>query len=92
MARTLSALLISYILVSAPGPKYALPSLTGYNGHDSEATKPRAPAYSLRVRNKNIEKYAGPGPAAYLPASKQTRIGNDGTPAYSLSDRHKDRE
>lgn len=37
-------------VVTAPGPKYALPSLTGYDGHDPEGNKSRAPAYSLRVR------------------------------------------
>lgn len=36
--------------LTAPGPKYALPTLTGYDGHDPEATKNRAPAYSLRIR------------------------------------------
>ncbi|XP_067949505.1 ciliary microtubule associated protein 1A-like [Watersipora subatra] len=75
---------------NTPGPKYALPTLTGYDGHDPEANKTRAPAYSLRLRLRDGNKVNSPGPAAYFPLAKQTKFGNDGSPAYSLANRHKE--
>lgn len=43
-----------------PGPAFALPSLTGYEGHD--ISKNRAPAFSLGLRTHVKGNYSTPGP------------------------------
>ncbi|XP_063786511.1 ciliary microtubule associated protein 1A-like [Pseudophryne corroboree] len=52
-------------MYNSPGPKYALPGNTGYDGHDP--TRKRSPAYTFgaqSTRERSCET-PGPGPAAY---------------------------
>ncbi|KAL7878555.1 hypothetical protein AOLI_G00095290 [Acnodon oligacanthus] len=71
----------------SPGPKYALPSVTGLNCHDPRKWK--APAFSFGARHRQFSSSCSPGPG-YLVPSNITRAGRDGTPAYSLYSRPKD--
>uniref|UniRef100_A0A665UVI0 Outer dense fiber protein 3-like n=1 Tax=Echeneis naucrates TaxID=173247 RepID=A0A665UVI0_ECHNA len=105
-------------LYGSPGPKYALPGLTGtaniaihpfsplaplsallltlsafvsfdkgINKHDP--TKYKAPQFSLGKVHKQISSDCSPGPR-YLVPSNITRVGHDGTPAFSLHSRPKE--
>ncbi|XP_039989455.1 outer dense fiber protein 3-B isoform X2 [Xiphias gladius] len=88
-------------LYGSPGPKYALPGLTGFNKHDP--TKYKAPMFSFGKRHEQASSYCSPGPR-YLIPSNITSAGRDGqyspehsgksifhsAPAYSLSGRSKD--
>ncbi|CDQ89464.1 unnamed protein product [Oncorhynchus mykiss] len=74
-------------LYSSPGPKYALPGATGLNYHDPRKLK--APAFSFGTRHRQFSSDCSPGPG-YLVPSNITRIGRDGTPAYSLYSRPND--
>ncbi|MCI4379025.1 hypothetical protein PGIGA_G00223180 [Pangasianodon gigas] len=74
-------------LYSGPGPKYALPGATGLNMHDPRKWK--APAFSFGIRHRQFSENCSPGPG-YLIPSNITKIGCDGTPAYSLYSRPKD--
>uniref|UniRef100_A0A665UVU9 Outer dense fiber protein 3-like n=1 Tax=Echeneis naucrates TaxID=173247 RepID=A0A665UVU9_ECHNA len=47
-------------LYGSPGPKYALPGLTGINKHDP--TKYKAPQFSLGKVHKQISSDCSPGP------------------------------
>ncbi|KAF7643426.1 hypothetical protein LDENG_00239770 [Lucifuga dentata] len=69
---------------SSPGPKYALPGLTGINNHDP--SKFKAPEYSFGIRHSQSRADASPGPR-YLVPYNITRVGRDGTPAFSLYSR-----
>ncbi|XP_074470784.1 ciliary microtubule associated protein 1A-like [Sebastes fasciatus] len=72
-------------LYGSPGPKYALPTLTGSIQHD--LTKHKAPMYSLGARrSRKIEGSPGPG----LIPSNITRVGRDGAPAFSFCSRLKE--
>ncbi|XP_077453622.1 ciliary microtubule associated protein 1B [Stigmatopora argus] len=75
-------------LYSSPGPKYALPSLTGSTLHDP--TKYKAPSYSFRANHDigNMQEIS-PGPKHLIP-SNITKNGRDGTPAFSFGTRPKD--
>ncbi|XP_074489349.1 ciliary microtubule associated protein 1B [Sebastes fasciatus] len=73
-------------LYGSPGPKYALPGLTGISKHDP--TKYKAPMFSFGVRHDHrCESYPG---TSYLIPSNITRVGRDGTPAFSLCSRPKE--
>ncbi|XP_059191685.1 outer dense fiber protein 3-B isoform X2 [Centropristis striata] len=73
-------------LYGSPGPKYALPGLTGVSKHDP--TKYKAPTFSFGARHSSkIE--SSPGPS-YLIPSNITKVGRDGAPAFSLHSRPKE--
>ncbi|KAF3688917.1 Outer dense fiber protein 3-B [Channa argus] len=72
---------------SSPGPKYALPALTGTSQHDP--TKSKAPMFSFGIRYNYSSSNCSPGPR-YLIPSNITREGQDGTPAFSLHSRPKE--
>ncbi|CAG11373.1 unnamed protein product, partial [Tetraodon nigroviridis] len=74
-------------LYSSPGPKYALPGLTGSSEHDP--TKYKAPMFSMGMRHKLASPDCSPGPK-YLMHSKITRKGHDGSPAFSIYQRQKE--
>ncbi|XP_022610401.1 outer dense fiber protein 3-like [Seriola dumerili] len=74
-------------LYRSPGPKYALPGLTGVNKHDP--TKYKAPVFSLGKLHNQTSPDCSPGPR-YLVPSNITRDGRDGTPAFSLHSRPKE--
>ncbi|KAL4597402.1 outer dense fiber protein 3-B-like [Arapaima gigas] len=74
-------------LYSSPGPKYALPGATGVNCHDPR--KRKAPAFSFGLCHKQFSSDCSPGPT-YLIPSNITRIGRQGSPAYSIYGRPKD--
>uniref|UniRef100_A0A668A4R1 Tripartite motif containing 35-30 n=1 Tax=Myripristis murdjan TaxID=586833 RepID=A0A668A4R1_9TELE len=76
-------------LYSSPGPKYALPGLTGHNHHDPR--KYKAPVFSFGTRHGQSGSDTSPGPR-YLIPSNITRLGRDGTPAFSLYSRPRDPE
>lgn len=70
-------------LYGSPGPKYALPGLTGIAKHDP--TKYKAPMFSFGARHTHKSE-SSPGPS-YLIPSNITRVGRDGAPAFSLYSR-----
>ncbi|XP_006633801.1 ciliary microtubule associated protein 1B [Lepisosteus oculatus] len=74
-------------LYSSPGPKYALPGTTGTVYHDPR--KYKAPAFSFGSRHCQFSNDCSPGPG-YLVPPNITRIGRDGTPAYSVYGRPRD--
>uniref|UniRef100_A0A3Q0QP28 Tripartite motif containing 35-30 n=1 Tax=Amphilophus citrinellus TaxID=61819 RepID=A0A3Q0QP28_AMPCI len=74
-------------LYGSPGPKYALPGLTGVSKHDP--TKYKAPVFSLGARPKEVNTNLSPGPIYMIP-SNITREGQSGTPAFSLHSRPKE--
>ncbi|XP_054475786.1 outer dense fiber protein 3-B [Anoplopoma fimbria] len=74
-------------LYGSPGPKYALPGLTGISKHDP--TKYKAPMFSFGKRHDHKSDTESPGPT-YLIPSNVTRVGRDGTPAFSLHSRPKE--
>ncbi|XP_070687370.1 ciliary microtubule associated protein 1B [Pempheris klunzingeri] len=74
-------------LYGSPGPKYALPGLTGISKHDP--TKYKAPMFSFGTRHDLASADCSPGPR-YLIPSNITRGGRDGTPAFSLHSRPKE--
>ncbi|GAA6228993.1 outer dense fiber protein 3-like [Lates japonicus] len=76
-------------LYGSPGPKYALPGLTGVFKHDP--TKYKAPMFSCGKRYDKSSSDCSPGPR-YLIPSNITRAGRDGTPAFSLHSRPKQPE
>ncbi|KAM7002139.1 ciliary microtubule associated protein 1B [Tautogolabrus adspersus] len=76
-------------LYGSPGPKYALPGLTGNTKHDP--TKNKAPMFSFGIRHDQPSSDSSPGPR-YLIPSNITRSGRDGTPAFSLQSRPKEPE
>ncbi|XP_061681454.1 outer dense fiber protein 3-like protein 2b isoform X1 [Syngnathoides biaculeatus] len=74
---------------SGPGPgRYGLPPTIGFIGHDF--TKQTSPAYSFlgRMSNSMFCVDSSPGPQYHIDA-KMTRLGRDGTPAYSMLGRTK---
>ncbi|KAM9753407.1 ciliary microtubule associated protein 1B [Menidia menidia] len=73
----------------SPGPKYALPGLTGISQHDP--TKCKAPVFSFGARHEGANNNCSPGPR-YLIPSNITRQGRDGSPAFSLHGRPKQAE
>uniref|UniRef100_A0A3P8V1Y5 Ciliary microtubule associated protein 1B n=1 Tax=Cynoglossus semilaevis TaxID=244447 RepID=A0A3P8V1Y5_CYNSE len=68
----------------SPGPKYALPGLTGAWKHD--LTKYKAPEYSFGIRHEQSSSDCSPGPK-YLIPSNVTRLGTDGSPTFVCSSR-----
>ncbi|KAM7115070.1 ciliary microtubule associated protein 1B isoform 2-T2 [Molossus nigricans] len=64
-----------------PGPKYKLPSNTGYILHDP--SRPRAPAFTFGLRLPKQQTDCSPGPGYLVPA-RMTARGSDSTPAYSI--------
>uniref|UniRef100_A0A3P8RUX6 Tripartite motif containing 35-30 n=1 Tax=Amphiprion percula TaxID=161767 RepID=A0A3P8RUX6_AMPPE len=76
-------------LYGSPGPKYALPGLTGSSIHDP--THYKAPMFSFGTRPKGATNNCSPGPR-YLIPSNITRQGTEGTPAFSLRSRPKEPE
>nr|XP_021323272.1 outer dense fiber protein 3-B isoform X2 [Danio rerio] len=74
-------------MYNSPGPTYALPGATGMNNHDPRMQK--GPAFSFGIRHHNFHGNYSPGPG-YLVPSNITRVGRDGTPAYSVYGRRKD--
>ncbi|XP_028263280.1 ciliary microtubule associated protein 1B [Parambassis ranga] len=74
-------------LYGSPGPKYALPALTGMSKHDP--TKYKAPTFSFGTRSETSAANCSPGPR-YLIPSNITRVGRGGTPAFSLHSRPKE--
>ncbi|KAF6120732.1 outer dense fiber of sperm tails 3B [Phyllostomus discolor] len=71
-------------LHSGPGPKYKLPSNTGYTLHDPSRT--RAPAFTFGLRLPAQQTSLGPGPSHLVPP-RMTMRGRDCTPAYSIHGR-----
>ncbi|XP_069018809.1 ciliary microtubule associated protein 1B [Embiotoca jacksoni] len=71
-------------LYGSPGPQYSLPGLTGSINHDP--TKYKAPMFSHGIRHVDIKTGCSPGPSHEIPAHI-TRMGRDGTPAFSLHSR-----
>ncbi|XP_061636495.1 outer dense fiber protein 3-like protein 2b isoform X2 [Phyllopteryx taeniolatus] len=72
-----------------PGPgRYGLPPTIGFIGHDF--TKQTSPAYSFhgRMSDSMYCVDSSPGPQYHIDA-KMTRLGRDGTPAYSMLGRTK---
>ncbi|XP_034735161.1 outer dense fiber protein 3-B-like [Etheostoma cragini] len=67
----------------SPGPKYALPGLTGNTNHDP--TKYKAPMFSFGARHTHNSE-SPPGPS-YLIPSNITRVGQVGGPAFSFGSR-----
>ncbi|XP_040894725.1 outer dense fiber protein 3-B [Toxotes jaculatrix] len=76
-------------LYGSPGPKYALPGLTGISKHDP--TRYKAPMFSFGTRHNQANSDCSPGPR-YLIPSNITRVGQDGTPAFSLHSRPREPE
>ncbi|CAL1542956.1 unnamed protein product [Lymnaea stagnalis] len=76
-------------MYNSPGPCYALPTLVGQPGHDFRSVHQKKPAWVFGIRHGKFQDDCSPGPC-YLPTSKYYRDGPDGTPHYSLHDRHKD--
>uniref|UniRef100_A0A8C2G1I2 Tripartite motif containing 35-30 n=1 Tax=Cyprinus carpio TaxID=7962 RepID=A0A8C2G1I2_CYPCA len=74
-------------MYNSPGPTYALPGATGMNNHDPRMQK--GPAFSFGTRHRGLQANSSPGPG-YLVPSNITRVGRDGTPAYSVYGRPKD--
>ncbi|XP_061752169.1 protein tyrosine phosphatase domain-containing protein 1 isoform X3 [Nerophis ophidion] len=74
-------------LYGSPGPKYALPSLTGSSKHDP--TKNKAPSYSFRASYDITKQDISPGPKHLIP-SNITKNGRDGARAFSFGSRPKD--
>uniref|UniRef100_A0A8C6UQZ3 Uncharacterized protein n=1 Tax=Neogobius melanostomus TaxID=47308 RepID=A0A8C6UQZ3_9GOBI len=74
-------------MYGSPGPKYALPGLTGEKQHS--LSKVKAPSYSFGIRHVPPPSNQSPGPQ-YMVPSNVTRVGRVGTPAFSLYGRHKD--
>ncbi|KAJ0029550.1 hypothetical protein NQD34_004547 [Periophthalmus magnuspinnatus] len=74
-------------MYKSPGPKYSLPGLTGDKVHC--LTKLKAPNYSFGTRHELSASNLSPGPR-YLVLSNITRVGRDGTPAFSLQGHPKD--
>ncbi|XP_053440098.1 outer dense fiber protein 3B isoform X2 [Nycticebus coucang] len=64
-----------------PGPKYKLPSSTGYILHDP--SRPRAPAFTFGARLPTQQTTCSPGPGHLVPARLTVR-GRDGAPSYSI--------
>ncbi|KAM6937882.1 ciliary microtubule associated protein 1B [Xenentodon cancila] len=73
-------------LYGSPGPKYALPGLTGNFEHDP--TKWKAPMFSFGGRHEEPNSNCSPGPR-YLIPSNINRLGYCCTPAFSLHSRPK---
>lgn len=59
----------------------------GINSHDP--SKKKGPAFSFGTRYRLFSSECSPGPGHLVP-SNITRVGRDGTPAYSLYSRPKD--
>lgn len=100
---------------TSPGPKYALPGLTGIIKKDlficrsffiistdnifsvlfdkgtsnHDPTKFKAPTFSFGTRPSQNTTDCSPGPIYHI-ASNITRVGQDGTPAFSLHGRPKE--
>ncbi|XP_072241288.1 ciliary microtubule associated protein 1B-like [Leuresthes tenuis] len=74
-------------LYGNPGPKYALPSLTGNHQHD--LTKSKAPVFSFGARHKEHNTNCSPGPKYLLP-SNISRYGQQSAPAFSIQSRLKE--
>ncbi|XP_077023981.1 ciliary microtubule associated protein 1B isoform X2 [Tamandua tetradactyla] len=74
-------------LYRGPGPKYKLPTNTGYILHDP--SRPRAPAYTFGARLPTQRLSCSPGPGLLVPAGLTER-GPDGAPAYSIYGRPRD--
>ncbi|CAG5958232.1 unnamed protein product, partial [Menidia menidia] len=74
-------------LYANPGPKYALPSLTGNHQHD--LTKKKAPVFSFGERQKEQNTSCSPGPKYLLP-SNISRQGHQSMPAFSIQSRQKE--
>ncbi|ESO99031.1 hypothetical protein LOTGIDRAFT_142353 [Lottia gigantea] len=74
-------------MYTPPGPCYSLPSLTGGTSHDPRSGHNKQPAYSFGVKHGKFVDDCSPGPC-YLPDSKISRSGKDGTPHYSLYSRN----
>lgn len=72
-----------------PGPaKYLLPGCVGQKNHDIRKTT--NPAFSFGQRNRVFSTNFSPGPK-YLVPSGVTECGKDGSPAFSLYSRSKER-
>uniref|UniRef100_A0A672ZG34 Uncharacterized protein n=2 Tax=Sphaeramia orbicularis TaxID=375764 RepID=A0A672ZG34_9TELE len=71
-------------LYGSPGPKYALPGLTGGERHDP--TKYKAPVFGFGTRHELPSFNCSPGPMYLVPANV-SKTGRDGTPAFSLHSR-----
>ncbi|ESO99029.1 hypothetical protein LOTGIDRAFT_201506 [Lottia gigantea] len=76
-------------MYGTPGPCYNLPTLTGVSTHDPRSSHNKQPAYSFGVKHGKFADDCSPGPC-YLPDSKISRSGKDGTPHYSLYARHRE--
>uniref|UniRef100_A0A3P9CVW2 Ciliary microtubule associated protein 1B n=1 Tax=Maylandia zebra TaxID=106582 RepID=A0A3P9CVW2_9CICH len=74
-------------LYGSPGPKYALPGLTGVSQHDP--TKCKAPMFSFGMRRKEVNNNVSPGPR-YLIPTNMTREGLSSMPSFSLHSRPKE--
>ncbi|XP_041059199.1 outer dense fiber protein 3-like [Carcharodon carcharias] len=73
-------------MYNSPGPKYLLRGQTGFWDHD--ATRNRAPAYSMAKRHPGLKDSGTPAPRT-LP-EKMTHHGKDSAPAWTMAHRVKD--
>ena len=73
-------------MTASPGPIYKMRNLTGYNDHETCSSFRREPAYTIATRTVlDRIPYKSPGPAAYRPLDKQTHMGIEGVPAYTMA-------
>jgi len=75
---------------TSPGPAYGLPVLVGYSGHDPRSVHSRAPAYQFGTHRLYPDGSCGPGPSVYLPDSRVSRTGTEGSPKYSIYGKRKE--
>jgi len=76
-------------MYNSPGPCYSLPGLVGTMDHDYRSVHRQNPSWHFGIRHGKLKDDASPGPC-YLPTHKCYRDGLDGTPHFSLHDKHKD--
>ncbi|KAK3770859.1 hypothetical protein RRG08_036459 [Elysia crispata] len=76
-------------MYNSPGPCYLLPTLVGQPNHDMRSVHQRKPAWIFGNKHGKFADDCSPGPC-HFPLAKMYRDGKDGTPHYSLHDRHRD--
>lgn len=73
-------------MYSSPGPScYMLPSLIGFNQHDTRSTQAKAPAYQFGIRHKEYSTDNSPGPVYSLPPLSKSH--KNALPVWSLASR-----
>ncbi|VDM04655.1 unnamed protein product [Schistocephalus solidus] len=72
-----------------PGPRYSLPSLTGYPRHDPRSVHEREPQWSFGIRHGIGNTNTSPGPCYYL-SPDVSRSGKDSQMPCSMKGQRKD--